>query len=330
MTEFADAETLFAAEKDPFYLVAFLIQHWLGGLLFRDAAEYAENKNPKARSLQSGDAWRSFAELFNLTERKSCRYLLGSMFRFSAAESSNANSLRRALVPLSIEHRCTGDYFGPKTIETARHAKKGNVLARRTIIRWCDWLDAAIHLRTHQRWHTAPATFDPDPEVRELAALGNAQRHLAHLSDRARTCWLIDFAAAFERYKDSPKWAVLGKAMAAAAPAGGVSGGSAPSPAWTYEQVDTLVISLWALVKQHNWTYRDLLNVIRPVLTRPNAYPCDRDQDFSTYCVNVLGLRKTGRGVTATDGQPTGYEIARQLIMAPGQAKKDREGQWDA
>lgn len=315
MTDFADAEALYAAEKDPFYLAAFLIQHWLGGLLLTAAAEYAEKKNPKERSLQSGQAWRSFADLFNLTEDKRCCYLLGCMLRFSVAEKSTANSLRRALVPLSIEHRRPGESSGLKRIQTDIIAKQDDDLARRTITRWCDWLDAAVHLRTHQRWHTAPAIFDPDPQVRELAALGNAQRHLAHLSERARTCWLIDFAAACDRYKNSPKWAALGKAMAAASsPNGGRSG---EGDVWTYEQLDTLVLSLWPLVKQHNWTYRDLLSVIRPVLKRPKAYPCERDQDFATYCVNVLGLRKAGKGVTARNGKPTGYEIARQLITGP-------------
>lgn len=322
MTDFEDAEALYEAEKDPFYLAAFLIQHWLGGLLLRAAAEYAEKKNPKDRSLQSGEAWRSFVELFDLTENKTCRYLLSCMFRFSAAEKSTANSLRTALIPLSVEHHCTADYFGPKTVQTAGLAKEGNLLARRTIVRWCDWLAAVIHLRTHQRWHTAPATFDPDPERRELAALGNAQTHLAHLSERARTCWLIDFAAALQRYKDSPKWAALGKAMAATpSPNATRQGKPDSSTAWTYEQIDTLVISLWPLVKQHNWTYRDLLNVLQPVLTRPNAYPCDREQDFATYCVNVLGLRKTGKGVTAKNGKPAGYDIARQLLTSPRDAR---------
>ena len=64
--------------------------------------------------------------------------------------------------------------------------------------------------------------------------------------------------------------------------------------------------------------------MIRPVLTRPNSYPCDRDQDFATYCVNMLGLRKTARGVTTPNGQPTGYEIARQLITPPTDDRKER------
>ena len=46
--------------------------------------------------------------------------------------------------------------------------------------------------------------------------------------------------------------------------------------------------------------------------SRPNAYPCEREQDFATYCTNVLGLRKTGKGITAKNGRPTGYEIAKQ------------------
>jgi len=58
---------------------------------------------------------------------------------------------------------------------------------------------------------------------------------------------------------------------------------------WTYERVDTLVIALWPLVKEHNWTYRDLMNVIRPALNRPRSslssipYPCGREQDFAAY-----------------------------------------------
>ena len=85
---------------------------------------------------------------------------------------------------------------------------------------------------------------------------------------------------------------------------------------WQYADVDTLVIALWPLVKAYNWTYRDLLKVIRPALKRPEAYPYDREQDFATYCANVLGLRKQGKGVSAKDGRPKGYEIARQYCPA--------------
>ena len=118
-------------------------------------------------------------------------------------------------------------------------------------------------------------------------------------------------------YKDSPKWATVGKAMSAET-----------DRVWQYAEVDTLVIALWPLVKAYNWTYRDLLTVIRPALKRPEAYPCEREQDFAAYCANVLGLRKQGKGVSAKDGRPKGYDIARQYC--PGTEPKATKGKKEA
>ena len=269
LRNFEDAEAFFEKEKDPFYLAAFLIQCWLGGLLTRAAAEYAENKNPKDRSLQRGESWTSFVEMFGLKPQNPCRYLLSCLIRFSISDNSPGNPLRHALVPLTIEHRSTGDYLGPKTMNPfaeqtgpSSPTLHSALSTRNCLIRWCDWLDAEIHLRSHRRWHESPASFDPDPETRHLAALGNAQRHLAKLDERAKACWLIDFTTAAEQYQNSPKWSALGKAMA-----------DQTDRPWLYPDVDTLVISLWPLVKAHNWTYRDLLNVIRPALVRPVPTP---------------------------------------------------------
>src|SRR5262249_32299509 len=52
-----------------FYLTAFALQCWLGKLVLRAAAEYAEKKNPRHRSLQSGHAWTAFQELFGQDSR---------------------------------------------------------------------------------------------------------------------------------------------------------------------------------------------------------------------------------------------------------------------
>lgn len=331
MQSFDDAEALARQEKDLYYVVAFMIQCWLAELLQRDAAEYAEKKNPKDRSLQSGEAWQSFQQMFAVLIKKGYFYLLSCLFRFSASDPSPRNSLRHALIPLSIEHHQTNDYFGPKTMDRVRsgaitpqpsgHSQLSTLnsqLAEKTILRWCDWLDAAIHLRTHRRWHFAPECFDPDPEKRELAALGNAQRHLTALDLPAQVSWLWDFANAAHKYKDSPKWSTLGIAMSA----------QSDRP-WLYPDVDTLVISLWPLVKTYNWTYRDLLNVMRSLDSRPSGlspfhrYPCDYEQDFSAYCANVLGLRKIGKGRTAKNRQPAGFEIARQLWTPIQQEKTE-------
>jgi len=246
--------------------------------------------------------------------------VLSHLFRFCASDRSPRNSLRQALVPLSIEHHLTGDYVGPKTIAalkqrigTGAHRENGEskerkpqfpplppvkspfpvaALAEQTIIRWCDWLDAAIHQRIHQHWHLAPACFDPDPETRHLANLGHAQRHLACLDERARACWLLDFAAAADHYQDSPKWSALGKGMDAA-----------PARPWPYAEVDTLVVALWPMVTANNWTYRDLINVLRSLDTRPPAlnpfhrYPCGEDEgEIEDYLHatfrNLLGEQK--------------------------------------
>jgi hypothetical protein len=85
---------------------------------------------------------------------------------------------------------------------------------------------------------------------------------------------------------------------------------------WLYPDVDSLVIGLWPLVTKYNWTYRDLLKTIRPALKRPKAYPCEREQDFATYCTNVLGLRKTAKGASSKNGHPPGHTIAEHLCPA--------------
>jgi hypothetical protein len=113
----------------------------------------------------------------------SCRDCPGMQTEVQSKRPSS--SLPHALVPLTIEHRTTGDYFGPQTPLTTQNSQLDTALStlcRRTIIRWCDWLDAEIHLRTHRRWHESPACFDPDPETRHLAALGKAMTPLISLS----------------------------------------------------------------------------------------------------------------------------------------------------
>jgi hypothetical protein len=300
-----DAVALSEEEHDSFFLNAFAVQCWLGRLVVEVKAEYAEKKNPKDRSLQTCQAWRGFLTLFGDASDEEFPKLLSHLFRFAEYDDVLAEWLRGSLVPLSIEHDCFGEYFGPKTMEIAKRPKERAELARRSVARWCDWLEALIHFRTHEHWHLAPASFDPDPEKSELAALGTVQRHLANLSEPAKAWWQWHFAEAVERFKGSPKWPALGVAMAAEG-----------DRLWPYREIDVLVISLWPLVKKHNWTYRDLLNVIRPALTRPTAYPCEREQDFATYCTNVLGLRKMTKGVSAKDGRPAGWEVAVRMLQA--------------
>ena len=48
----------------------------------------------------------------------------------------------------------------------------------------------------------------------------------------------------------------------------------------------------------------------------PARYPCGREQDLAAYCVNVLGLRKPGKGASAKNGHPEGYDIAIRFCPA--------------
>jgi hypothetical protein len=297
-----DAIAVCQREHDPFYLDAFMIEAWLGQVVLAAAAEYAEKKNANERLMQVGEAWRSFLEIFGRTKDDEFHHVLTSLYRFAEHDDVQAEILRGAIVPLSFEHECFSDFIGPKTMNVARQPREAVQLMRRSIQRWCDWIDANAHFQAHEMWHLSPTQFDPDPEKRELAALGVNQSLFPHLSDFSKQWWHWHHGEAAERFKDSPKWRTVGQAMAAT-----------QTKAWDYPELDQGVIMFWPLVKRYNWTYLDLLNVIRQVAPRPEAHPCENEQTLSTYCLNVLGLRKAGRGKTTPAGKPTGYEVALRL-----------------
>jgi hypothetical protein len=148
-----------------------------------------------------------------------------------------------------------------------------------------------------------PVLFHPDPEKRELALLGLHLRNFAGMDDFSKTWWQWHHGEAAEHFKESPKWTMLGEAMV-----------SEQTKTWNYPDQDTAVISLWPLLKLHNWTYRDLLAVVRMILPAPHRYPLESEQELATYCQNVLGLRKSGvTGRSSPDGKPRGWEVALKL-----------------
>ena len=159
------------------------------------------------------------------------------------------------------------------------------------------------HFQIHADSHLEPAKFDPDPEQRELAALGVNQRHYARLSEFGKNWWQWHHDEAAARFHDSPKWQTLGRAMAADNPR-----------IWNYPDLDRTLVSVWPLLKLHNWTYRDLLAVARRMLPAPHRYPLTGEPELATYCQNVLGVRKAGpKGRSASDGKPRGWEVMESL-----------------
>jgi len=310
MKSMEDAVAVCAKEQDNFYVTAFMIEAWLGQVVLDTAAEYAEKKLASARALQAGQAWRGFQQIFGHVPDAEFHHVLQSLYRFAEYDDGQAHILLRSIAALSYEHECYGDYIGPKTMAVLKHPAEAVRLARRSVERWCDWIDALIHYETHAGWHLQPVKFDPDPEKRELAALGINQRHFAGMSDFSKNWWQWHHGEAAERFKESPKWSTLGKAMA-----------DEKERIWNYPDLDAVIISFWPLLKLNNWTYRDLLKMARMILPGPHRYPLGCEPELATYCQNVLGLRKSGaKGRSSANGKPRGWEVALKLCPKAAEA----------
>jgi hypothetical protein len=301
MKSIEDAVALCEKEQDTFYVTAFMIEAWLGGLTLCTAAEYAEKKSASDRRLQSGEAARLFQETFGQPGDEGFSHLYQCLLRFAQYDDAQSEMLLRAFLALSIESPV--EQFPPLNPEYVRkHTQDILKFVRDRVARLCEWLEAVSHWETHLHYHLSPLSFDPDPEKRELAILGISQRCFPRLSDFSKEWWQWHHGEAAERFKDSPKWPTVGKAM-----------GTAKTRRHKHPELDDVVICLWPLLKRHNWTYRDLLNVVMAIVPQHDAYPFDREHDLATYCNNVLGLRKQGEGSTATDGKPPGFDVALRL-----------------
>lgn len=310
MKSIADAQALCEKEQDPFYLDAFMIEAWLGSHVLEIAAEYAEKKKAQDRRLQTGQAWRLFLEVFGHVEDADFHHVLSHLYRFAEYDDVQAHTLCRAIIPVSFEHECFSDYIGPKTMAVVKQPVEAIKLARRSVERWCDWVDALVHYETHAGFHLQPDKFDPDPQKRELAVLGINQRNYASMSDFSKTWWQWHHGEAAERFKDSSKWATVGQAMS-----------SENERNWSCPELDLAIITCWPLLKKANWTYRDLLEVVKRILPAHRRYPLENEPELATYCQNVLGLRKAGsKGHTAPDGKPPGWQVALKLCRPSAEA----------
>jgi len=189
----------------------------------------------------------------------------------------------------------------PRAPNPAQRPREAASLLWQSLARWGDWLDAVVHLQIHSQWNLSPE------RMAFRAGIGDTA---GSLSDTAF--------------------------VAAVSPGSGPSNGSPPGVAgnpdlaggplrasdellsmtrgfWPFQEVDETVILLWPLLKRHNWSYGDLLGVLRDLLRRPEARPCQGEDVFAAYCSSALGLHKIGRGETNRHSRPTGYEVALRL-----------------
>jgi hypothetical protein len=299
-----DALAVCAREGDSFYLTAFMLEEWLGDATLKTVAQYAERKNAKDRRLQQGLATESFAAVFGHATDAEFPHVFSSLLRFAEYDDAQSRTLLGAYWPMSLEYPHDG---WPKLTPPVHSEQIAAVISfeRGMVLRLCEWVESIIHAQIHFFSHHAPVAFDPDPEKRELALLGVQQRHFPVMSDFQKAWWEWHHGEAAERLSDPSKWTMVGKAMS-----------DETTTHQSYPALDDCIIRLWPLVRRHQWTYRDLMNVIRSVAPVPLRYPCEREQDLATYCNNVLGLRKSARtGKSDPNGTPPGHEVALAMCV---------------
>lgn len=311
MRTFDDAMELAKREHDSFYPTAFMIEAWIGEVTFQFAEEYSQKKRAAERRLQVGQTWKAFSNIFRLGSIFELHQLTMCLLRYTQYDDPYADLLNQVFIAIGTEHDLMGnpmEHVPPNNIQAFAGAQQ------QYLQRLCEWIDSAMHWRTHQMYYLSPVSFHSDPERRELASLGINQRAFPLLDDYSKEWWNWHHSEAAERYKGSSKWKTIGEAAV-----------SEERRTWAHPNVDRVAITFWALATRYNWTYADLMGLVRELLPQyrePSIYrdspavyrsPLDCEPSFTTHCNNVLGLRKGGRGTSSPTGKPQGYEIALKL-----------------
>lgn len=296
-----DALAVCHRENDNFYVTAFMIEVWLGSVTLATVAEYAEKKSAAERKLQQGTAVRLFDEIFGIKSNEEIHHLFNALCRFAEYSDSQSRLLLRAYGIMAVEHpHATWPKFEQPMSKADMDAAAAHLIG--IMRRICDWVEAISHAQMHLFSHFAPVAFDPDPEKRELAILGVQQRRFAEMDAFQKAWWEWHHGEAAERLQNPQNWAMVGRGFS-----------DDQTRHQSYPGLDDAIIMFWPLLSRFNWTFRDLMLVLRSVERPWLTYPCEREQDLATYCTNVLGLRKGRKGRSAKDRLPDGIEIARAL-----------------
>jgi len=289
-------------EQDGFYLDSLLIHAWLNQLLVQGVADYGEKKHSRHWGMQRGQARRAFLQIFGHVKEHELHRLLQSFYRFTEYEDPLAAILFRALLPLSIEHESQYEFLRARIGDFARRPREFMLSMQETLDRWCDWVDAVIHLQIHAHWHLSPECFKSDSRKRQYIPSPGVQRCLAPIGDCGVPTAGFFLSRGSFHGKPTPKWPALARGIECP-----------PQRPWAYPEADEAIISLWPLLSRHNWTYTDLLRVLRDLLSDASAYPCQNERNLATYCAHTLRLRKHGHGKTTREDRPAGYVIALRL-----------------
>jgi len=279
-----------------------LIHAWVSQLMLEASGLYVSRQNARSMPMQTGQALLGFLQIFGNVKDEELHRLIQSLHRFTESDDPLAVVLFKALVNLSTEHDSHGDFVGVRAPDITERPRSAAIWMRESLERWCDWIDSVIHLQTHSQWHLAPECFDPDPAKREATTRAINQRYLAQMRRLGMADWRSQASDTTQVCKEMPAWQML--------PPPAIS---QPQRPWPHPELDEAIITLWPLVKRHNWSYTDLLSVLRDLVDSTDAYPSQNESNLATYCTRALHLRKAWLGKTAKMDRPVGYVVALRL-----------------
>lgn len=227
------------AGEDRFYLNSVVAQVWLMQLRKFTGDHCAKKGSSPEAGLQSGYAWRSFSKAFGPLSPIEWVRLFENLLRFANYGGyPPARAFFLAYAPLAFEHDASGEYIGPGVWTPEAGSKMAAVRVRRTLKRWCDWLESLVHFQMHEAQR-------PDAAEREL---------------------------------------------------------------------DKLLIFSWPLVKRHNWSFADLLNIVRGAVNCATSLPCQSEHHLAAYCRTALGLNASSRPRISNEGPVPGRMVAERLF----------------
>jgi hypothetical protein len=229
-----------------------------------------------------------------------------NMYRFTTCDDPLAVILFRALNALSLEHESLGDSRGRRAPDFSEYSKRPREAVRwmrESMDRWLEWVDAFVHLQVHAQWHLAPECFDPNPQKREAAIQALKQHRLEQFRALMQANPPRPNSDSTQFYRDLPIWQVVPQTAI-----------SRPQRPWPHPELDEAIITLWPLIKRHNWSYMDVLNVMSDLINCSDLYICQTERNLAIYCFNTLRLRKLGHGKTARLDRPSGYTVAIRLV----------------
>lgn len=306
-----ECEAYCEEQGDMFFLTAFMIEAWLGGISSAIVQEYAEKKSGK-RHLQTGQALKSWQQVFGHVEPDGWGDILDSLGRFSRCDAPESVYVARVLWCLTLEDR----YVEPGGIAQLVAKHKSVPLTLDQLLDWMrnrfrrinEWMEALVHWQTHWMAGVAPIAFGPTEEERELVQIGFLQANYSKLDERSRGWWQFRHDDLAQQFAGQPTWRLLGQAQA-----------YDNFRDLRHSAVDELTILWWPLFVRYRWTDRDMRLMVRRMAPHPDSYPLREDKEFADYRKKALGLVRADntRCKSTKDGKPRGWQVALAMAGQP-------------